>query len=174
MQCKVVATARSLAAICKPTLNQHTHRDGDRHVRGIWDRLHPAQYYAEEIGMLVTHAEHQNSTLHARPTTKTCTALFADRNQCQGVMPPNPLHRSVSYPTRSRETREISPGPIANGLTRCRPPALQQLQQKHTPRQKCTPAEDLASSTPPPEKMMCAHARRGRAQTQAQAKRRIC
>ena len=61
LQCRLVAAARSLTAICNPTLSPHTHRDGYRHVRGIWDRLHPAKDYAEEIRMLVTHAEHQTA-----------------------------------------------------------------------------------------------------------------
>ena len=121
-----------------------------------------------------------NGTLHARLTTKMCTALFADRNQCLDIMPPNALHRSVSYRKCSRETRVISPGPIANGLIQCRPPvdalssnSLQQLQQKHTPQQNCTSAEALPSRQLPPWKMMCARTRRGRAQTQAQPKRRM-
>ena len=63
-----------------------------------------------------------NGTLHARLTTKMCTTLFADRNQCLDIMPPNVLHRSISYRKCSRETRVISPGLIANGLTQCRPP----------------------------------------------------
>ena len=63
-----------------------------------------------------------NGTLHARLTTKMCTTPFADRNQRLDIMPPNALHRSVSYRKCSRETRVISPGPIANGLTQCRPP----------------------------------------------------
>ena len=57
-----------------------------------------------------------------RLTTKMCTTLFADRNQRLDIMPPNALHRSVSYRRCSRETLVISPGPIANGLTQCRPP----------------------------------------------------
>ena len=62
-----------------------------------------------------------NGTLHARLTTKMCTTLFADRNQRLDIMPPNTLHRSASYRKCSRETRVISPGPISNGLTQCRP-----------------------------------------------------
>ena len=57
-----------------------------------------------------------------RLTTKMCTTLFADRNQRLDIMPPNASHRSVSYRRCSRETLVISPGPIANGLTQCRPP----------------------------------------------------
>ena len=54
-----MAAALSLTAIFNLTLSPHMHGDGYRHVRGIRDRLHPAKDYAEEIRMLVTHAEHQ-------------------------------------------------------------------------------------------------------------------
>ena len=116
-----------------------------------------------------------NGTLHARLTTKMCTTLFADRNQRLYIMPPNALHRSVSYRTCSRENpgdqSRLNSKRVDSMQTSSRR-FLQQLQQQ-TPRQKCTSAEDLASRKLPPWKLMCARTRRGRAQTQAKAKRRI-
>ena len=101
-----------------------------------------------------------NGTLHARLTTKMCTTLFADRNQRLYIMPPNALHRSVSYRTCGRETRVISPVPIANRLTQCRPPveALSSNSSRSTLRgtsarqQKISPVENS-----PVENDVCAY-----------------
>ena len=149
LQCSLVATAQSLTAICNPTLSPHTHRDGYGHVRGIWDRLHPAKKLRRANSDISNARGTSNGTLHARLTTKTCTTLFADRNQRLDIMPPNALHRSVSYRMCSRETRVISPGPIANGLTQCRPPVAfssnssrSTLRGRSARQQKISPVEN--------------------------------
>ena len=36
-----------------------------------------------------------NGTRYAKPTTKVCTTLFADRNQRLEIVPPNAVHRAV-------------------------------------------------------------------------------
>ena len=98
-----------------------------------------------------------NGALHAKLTTKMCTTLLADRNQRLDIIPPNALHRSISYRKCSRETRMISPGPIANGLTQYKPPAeaSSSNSRRSTLRGRCTSAQDLASRKLPPWKMMC-------------------
>ena len=170
-----MAAAQSLTAICNTTLSPHAHRDGYGHVRGIWDRLYPAKDYAEEIRMLVTHAERQRHSAREangqnvhnsiRPQESTpryyAPECFTQISIVPKVQPRNPGDQSRPNSKRvdSMQTSSRS--------------FLQQLQQKHTPRQKCTSAEDLASRKLPPWKMMCARTRRGRAQTQAQAKRRM-
>ena len=44
-----------------------------------------------------------NGTPNANPTTKVCTTLFADRNQRLEIVPPNAVHRAVSYRLCSQE-----------------------------------------------------------------------
>ena len=110
--------------------------------------------------------KHNHQSLHT---------LFADRNQRLKFVPPNAVHRAYRTKCAAKNPGDQS-GPRSKRVDSMQTSSrsfLQQLQQKHTPRQKCTSAEDLASRKLPPWKMMCARTRRGRAQTQAQAKRRM-
>ena len=43
---------------------------------------------AGDLEISCTHAEHRG-TLHAEPTTKVCTPLFADQDERLEFMPPN-------------------------------------------------------------------------------------
>ena len=146
LQCRIVAAARSLTAICNPTLSPHTHRDGYRHVRGTTPR---ERLRGGNSDVSIARGT-PNGTLHARLTTKMYTTLFADRNQRLEIMPPNALRRSVSYRKCSLETRVISPGPIANGLVQCRPPveafsgnsSRSTLRGRSARQQKISPVED--------------------------------
>ena len=105
-----------------------------------------------------------NGTPYPKPTTKVCTTLFADRNQRLEIVSPICCTQSSTVPNVQPRTQVISPGPVANGLTQCRPPAeappatpaaayashasRSSLQQKHTA------AEE---SSPPWKECVCAH-----------------
>ena len=120
LQYRLVAAARSLTAICNPTLSPtHAPRrlSASERNRG---QTAPRERLRGGNSDVSNARGTPNGTLHARRTTKMCTTLFADRNKRIDIMPPDALHRSVSYQKCSRETRVISPGPIANGLTQCR------------------------------------------------------
>ena len=148
LQCRIVAAARSLTAICNPTLSPHTHRDGYRHVRGTTPR---ERLRGGNSDVSIARGT-PNGTLHARLTTKMCTILFADRNQRLVIMPPNALHRSASYRKCSRETRVISPGPIAHGLTQRRPPveAFSSNSSRSTLHGRSARQQKISRVEPPP------------------------
>ena len=117
-----------------------------------------------------------NGTLHARLTTKMCTTLFADRNQRLDIYAPECFTQISIVPKVQPRNPGDQSRPNSKRVDSMQTSSrsfLQQLQQKHTPRQKCTSAEDLASRKLPPWKMMCARTHRGRAQTQDQAKTRM-
>ena len=108
-----------------------------------------------------------NGTLHARLTTKMCTTLF------RYYAPECFTQISIVQKVQPRNAGDQSRPNIkrVDSMQTSSRSFLQQLQQKHTPRQRYTSAEDLVSRKLPPWKLMCARTRRGRAQTQARAKR---
>ena len=119
-----------------------------------------------------------NGTPYAKLTTKGCTTLLADRNQRLEVVLPECCTQSSIVPNVQPRTQVISPGPVANGLTQCRPPAEAPPAtpaaayacnaRRSLLQQKQTPAED---SYPPWKECVCAHGDRVRRQKPRPPKR---
>ena len=93
-----------------------------------------------------------NGTPYAKLTTKGCTTLLADRNQRLEVVLPECCTQSSIVPNVQPRTQVISPGPVANGLNQCGPPAeappatpaavYPSHASKSSLKQKRTPAEE--------------------------------
>ena len=119
-----------------------------------------------------------NGTPYAKPTFKNLHNSIRRPESMPRNCAPECCTQSSIVPNVQPRTQVISPGPVANGLTQCRPPAeappatpaaayashasRSSLQQKHTP------AEE---SSPPWKECVCAHGDRVRRQKPRPPKR---
>ena len=85
----------------RPILSRHTHKHSTRKVSWTTSREKPAQ----GLWMAETRVEDQTALRTQNQHSKICTTLFADRHQCLEIVPPNAVHRAVSYRMCSQEPR---------------------------------------------------------------------